>query len=61
MKKLEKENQYSGVRRPTVVLTEAEHKEIAHYCIEHDLKIGEFLKEAARYCMNRNIVPGKQK
>lgn len=61
MKKSEKRNQYADVRRPTVVLTEDEHKEIAHYCIEHGMKIGEFLKEAARYCMKHGILPGGKK
>ena len=59
MKKNEKEKQFAGLKRPTVVLTKEEHKRIAHFCIENDIKIGEFLKKAALYCVKKNIVPGE--
>ena len=53
----EKENQYSDVRRPTVQLTPEEHRKISHYCIDHDIKIGEFLKKAGLYCLKHKIDP----
>lgn|GEM_PF-1642489 len=59
MEKKIKNSQYTGYRRPSVALTEEEHREIAHYCIDQGMKIGEFLKEAALYCA-RNEIAVKQ-
>ncbi|HNR90557.1 MAG TPA: hypothetical protein PKM65_19630 [Spirochaetota bacterium] len=57
MGKAEKKNQYDGVRRPTVVLSEEEHKELAHYCIDNGIKIGDFLRKSALYCLKHGINP----
>jgi hypothetical protein len=51
----EKKNQYGGMKRPTVQLTPEEHRSISHYCIDKGIKIGDFLKRAAFYCMQHNI------
>jgi hypothetical protein len=45
--------------RPAVVLTKAEHKEVARYCLENDLKIGDFIKRSVMYCVKNDIVPEK--
>jgi hypothetical protein len=53
-----KENkQYSNVKRPTVTLTPVEHKLIAKYCIENEIKIGDFLRRAGVYCVTNGIIP----
>ena len=57
MKKPEKKNQYADVRRPTVILSEEEHKRIAHYCIDNGIKIGDFLRKSALYCLKHGINP----
>jgi len=55
----EKKNQYEGLKRPTVMLTGEEHKAIAHFCIDHDITISEFLKRAGLYCVKKKIVPDR--
>ena len=62
MKKKEPEtkkkyNQYSHLKRPNVTLTPEEHKLIAKFCIDNEIKIGEFLKRAGVYCVSKDIVP----
>ena len=57
MGKENKNSQFDGLKRPTVVLTPEEHKTISHYCIDNNLKIGDFLKEAALYCIRKRINP----
>ena len=57
MKKTEDQNQDS--KRPAVAFSNDEHKLIAHFCIEHDLKLGDFLKNAALYCVKNKINPVK--
>lgn len=52
------DKKYMGLKRPTVTLTKEEHKKIAIYCLENDLKIGDFLKQAGLYCVDKNIIPG---
>jgi hypothetical protein len=57
MLKEKRKNQFDGYKRPTVQLTPEEHKKIFHYCIDNEMKIGEFLKEAALYCIRNKIKP----
>jgi len=57
----EKINQYSDVRRPTVQLTLDEHRKISHYCIDNGIKIGDFLRTAALYCLKHKINPSEDK
>ena len=62
MKKKEKEtkkkyNQYSHLKRPTVTLSLDEHKKIAKFCIDNEIKIGEFLRRAGVYCVTKGVVP----
>ena len=62
MKKKEPEtknkyNQYSHLKRPNVKLTIDEHKMIAKFCIDNDIKIGEFLRRAGIYCVSNKIIP----
>ncbi len=52
-----KYNQYSHLKRPNVTLTPEEHKLIAKFCIDNELKIGEFLKRAGVYCVTKGIIP----
>ena len=52
-----KKNQFEGLKRPTVVLTLEEHKAIAHFCIDHDITISEFLKRAGLYFVEKGKVP----
>ena len=52
-----KYNQYSLLKRPNVTLTPEEHKLIAKFCIDNEIKIGEFLKRAGVYCVTKGIVP----
>jgi len=53
-------NQFEGLKRPTVAMTKDEHKIIAHYCIDNDISIGEFLKSAGLYCVEKGINPSKK-
>ena len=46
-----------GMKRPTVTLSREEQKAIAHFCIDNDISIGEFLKRAGLYCVEKGIVP----
>ena len=55
MKDKKKGNQYTGLKRPNVTLTAEEHKEIMHFCIDQEMKIGEFLKLAGLYCVREGI------
>lgn len=62
MKKKETENkmiknQYSNVKRPNVTLSPEEHKIIAKFCIDNDVKIGDFLRRAGVYCVTEGILP----
>lgn len=62
MKKKETEtkktdSQYSNLKRPTVTLSLDEHKKIAKFCIDNDIKIGEFLRRAGIYCASKKIIP----
>lgn len=50
-------NQYSKVKRPTVTLTSEEHKLIAKFCIDNDMKIGDFLRRAGVHCVTKGIIP----
>lgn len=43
------------MKRPTVQLTPEEHRNISHYCIDKNIKIGDFMRKAALYCMKHNI------
>jgi hypothetical protein len=52
-----KSNQYSDVKRPNVTLTLEEHKKIAKFCIDNEIKIGDFLRRAGVYCVTNGIVP----
>jgi len=58
---MKKINKYSNVKRPTVTLSLAEHKKIEHFRIDLDMKIGEFMREAALYCVRNKIDPRKKK
>ena len=49
------DNKYDGLKRPTVPLTIDEHKMIARFCIDNDMKIGDFLRKAANYCVENKI------
>ena len=49
--------QYSNLKRPTVTLSLDEHKKIAKFCIDNDIKIGEFLRRAGIYCATNRIIP----
>ena len=60
MKKENEKNQYQGMKRPSVVFTEEEHKIIAHYCIDNNLKVGDFIKRAALHCAKNKVkIDGK--
>ena len=48
-------------KRPTVKLEPEEHKLIAHYCIDLDEPIGDFLRQAALYCVKNKINPFKNR
>jgi len=48
-------NQYSHLKRPNIPLTVDEHKMIARFCIDNDMKIGDFLRRAANYCVENKI------
>ncbi len=50
------DNQYSGDKG----LTGDEHKTIVKFCIDHDLKIGEFLLQAGLYCVKKKIISKKK-
>jgi len=50
-------NQYSHVKRPNVTLSPDEHKLIAKFCIDNEIKIGDFLRRAGVYCVNNGIIP----
>ena len=52
----ESEKRYKDVKRPTITLTIEEHKAIEHFRIDLDMKIGEFIREAALYCVRNNII-----
>jgi len=56
----EKKNQFSDVKRPTVQLTPDEHRKLSHYCIDHDIRIGDFLRYAALYCLKNKIDPTRE-
>ena len=47
-------------KRPTVRLEPEEHKLVAHYCIDIDMSIGDFLRQAALYCVKHKIDPSKK-
>ena len=47
-------------KRPTVRLDTEEHKLIAHYCIDIDMNMGDFLRQAALYCAKNKINPSKK-
>jgi hypothetical protein len=53
----EKKNQFSEVKRPTVQLSQEDHRKISHYCIDNGIKIGDFLRKAALYCLKHKINP----
>ncbi len=57
----DEQDKYQGLRRPTVTFTEEEHKRIAHYCIDHGMKIGDFIRRAALHCLDNDIIPDKEK
>jgi len=46
-----------GEELPNVKLSPEEHKIIAKFCIENDIKIGEFLRRAGIYCATNRIIP----
>ena len=50
----------SKEKRPTVRLEPEEHKLVAHYCIDIDMSIGDFLRQAALYCVKHKIDPSKK-
>ena len=54
-KPVKKYNQYSHLKRPNVTLTLDEHKKIAKYCIDNEMKIGDFLRQAALHCIDKKI------
>ena len=47
-------------KRPTVKLEPDEHKLVAHYCIDIDMSIGDFLRKAALYCVKNKIDPSEK-
>ena len=47
-------------KRPTVRREPEEHKLVAHYCIDIDMSIGDFLRQAALYCVKHKIDPSKK-
>ena len=53
----EKNKSYDNLKRPTVPLTKEEHKTIAMFCLENDLKIGDFIRRAALHCVEKKIIP----
>ncbi len=57
----EKRNPYEKVKRPTVQFSPEEHRRISHYCIDQGVKIGDFLRQAALYCMKHKINPAEDK
>jgi hypothetical protein len=57
----EKRNPYDNVKRPTVQFSPEEHRRILHYCIDQEIKIGDFLRQAAIYCMKHKINPAEDK
>ncbi len=48
-------NQYTHMKRPNVPMTLDEHKRIAKYCIDNEMKIGDFLRQAGLYCLDKKI------
>ena len=50
-----KTDKYKEVKRPTVTLAPDEHKLIAHYCIDLDINIGDFMRQAALYCVKHKV------
>ena len=48
-------NQYSHLKRPNISLSVDEHKKIARFCIDNDMKIRDFLRGAALYCVENGI------
>lgn len=55
VKPMKKLNQYSQVKRPNITLALDEHKKIAKYCIDNEMKIGDFLRQAALHCIDKKI------
>lgn len=58
--KKDSDKRYKDVKRPTITLSGDEHKTIEHFRIDLDMKIGEFIREAALYCVKNNIDPRKK-
>lgn len=50
-------NQYTEVKRPNVTLSPEEHKLIAKFCIDNEMKIGDFLRRAGIHCVTKGIIP----
>jgi hypothetical protein len=50
-----KYTQYSHVKRPNVTLSPEEHKLIAKFCIDNEIKIGDYLRRAGLYCVEKGI------
>ncbi len=55
MKKKKNTIEETGLKRPSVAFSVDEHKKVAHYCIENDITIGEFLRKSALYCARKDI------
>ncbi len=54
---MENKKRFADVKRPTITLTDTEHKTIEHYRIDLGMKIGEFIKAAALYVVRKKIDP----
>ena len=47
-------------KRPTIRLTNEEHKAIKLFCVENDISLQEFSRHAVLYCMKKKILPEKK-
>ena len=58
---MEKKKYDDNIKRPTVLLTREQHKEIKIFCAENDIKIQDFLTNAALHALKNKLIPGKKK
>ncbi len=54
---MEEKKRFEGYKRPTVLLTNEEHKKIKIFCAEREIYIQDFLTYAALYCLENEIAP----
>lgn len=57
MKTMDNENRITT----TVRMTKEEAKELRMFCLQNDVTLNDFLKNAADYCMNHKILPKPKK